>query len=103
MAYDDMKVAAIVNEINGLDHTGTTYVGTPTLFGMNFQAVSVGQKLKAEQLLTAPLLAGGYLDAAGTPSAGLLATLEHTDQSIGAMVTAVDERDLLRSTLNIVS
>src|SRR5882762_3687249 len=45
MAYDDMKVAAIVNEINGFDHTGTDSVGTPALFGMNFQAVSVGQKL----------------------------------------------------------
>src|SRR6267154_2657437 len=41
MAYDDMKVAAIVNEIYGFDHTGTTSVGTPALFGMNFQAVSV--------------------------------------------------------------
>src|SRR3989442_7076013 len=35
MAYDDMKVAAIVNEINGYDHSGTTWVGTPAVFGMN--------------------------------------------------------------------
>ena len=48
MAYDDMKVAAILNEIRGLDHTGENAVGVPTIFGMNFQAVSVGQKLKAE-------------------------------------------------------
>src|SRR5436309_11189308 len=37
MAYDDMKVAAVLNWINGLDHSGTTAVGVPTLFGMNFQ------------------------------------------------------------------
>src|SRR5204863_120006 len=81
MAYDDMKVAAIVNEINGLDHTGTTWVGTPALFGMNFQAVSVGQKL-IENLPTGEVLVGGYLDAAGTPSGPLQAALDHTDQSI---------------------
>jgi len=103
MAYDDMKVAAIVNEINGFDHTGTTRVGTPTLFGMNFQAVSVGQKLKVEQLPTAPLLSGGYLDAAGTPSDGLQAALDHTDQSIGAMVSALEAQGLADSTLIIIS
>src|SRR5439155_1568594 len=68
MAYDDMKVAAIVNEINGLDHTGTTWVGTPALFGMNFQAVSVGQKL-IEKLPTGEVLVGGYVDTSGTPTA----------------------------------
>jgi hypothetical protein len=105
MAYDDMKVAAIVNEIKGLDHTGgpTTWVGTPMLFGMNFQAVSVGQKLKAEQVLGAPPLTGGYLDAAGTPSSGLQATLDHTDASIGAMVSALEAQGLADSTMIIIS
>jgi type I phosphodiesterase/nucleotide pyrophosphatase len=103
MAYDDMKVAAILNEIKGFDHTGTGAVGVPTLFGMNFQAVSVGQKLKSEQLLTAPPLTGGYLDKDGTPSDGLLATLDHTDQSIGAMIAALRAQGLLDSTLIIIS
>jgi len=103
MAYDDMKVAAILREINGFDHTGTAAVGVPTLFGMNFQAVSVGQKLKSEQLLTAPPLTGGYLDKDGTPSDGLLATLDHTDQSIGAMIAALRAQGLLDSTLIIIS
>ena len=105
MAYDDMKVAAILNEIRGFDHSGTSYVGVPAVFGMNFQAVSVGQKLKVEQLTTAPLglLAGGYLDANGTPSDGLQATLDHTDQSIGMMVSALREQNLLESTLIIIS
>ena len=98
MAYDDMKVAAIVNEINGLDHTGATSVGVPNLFGMNFQAVSVGQKL-AE----AGGAVGGYLDAAATPSAPLKTALDHTDQSIGMMVNALRARRLLESTLIIIS
>ena len=101
-AYDDMKVAAMVNEINGLDHTGTTFVGTPALFGMNFQAVSVGQKL-IEKLPTGEVLVGGYSDASGTPSASLQAALDHTDQSIGAMVAALEARGLADSTMVIIS
>src|SRR5262252_7758809 len=44
--YDGIKVQAIINEINGFDHTGKSHRGTPAIFGMNFQSVSVGQKLK---------------------------------------------------------
>jgi len=43
---DVLKVQAVLNQINGLDSTGKNKVGVPTIFGMNFQAVSVGQKLK---------------------------------------------------------
>ena len=43
--YDGFKVAAVLNEIDGLDHSGTTQVGTPAIFGMNFQTVSTAQKL----------------------------------------------------------
>src|ERR1019366_2706709 len=44
-AYDDTKVAAIINEIDGKSARGVPGVGVPAIFGMNFQAVSVGQKL----------------------------------------------------------
>jgi hypothetical protein len=100
MAYDDMKVAAILHEIDGFDHTGTTASGVPTLFGMNFQAVSVGQKLDMTPLGGAK---GGYVDAAGTPSVPLQTALEHTDQSIGRMVAALHDRGLLDSTLIIIT
>lgn len=90
-AYDDIKVAAILNEIAGRDHTGGALVGTPAIFGMNFQAVSVGQKTV------------GYVDASGTPTAGLADALRHTDASIGSMVQALDRRGLLDHTLIIVS
>ena len=45
MQYDSYKVQAVINEINGFDHSGTTSVGTPAIFGMNFQTVSTAQKL----------------------------------------------------------
>ena len=42
--YDTLKVNAILNEIEGKTHNGNK-AKVPTIFGMNFQAVSVGQKL----------------------------------------------------------
>jgi len=45
--YDSYKVQAVINWINGYDHSGAgPKVGTPAIYGMNFQAVSVAEKLK---------------------------------------------------------
>jgi len=44
-AYDQIKVDAILNEIDGRNSTATAAAPVPNIFGMNFQAVSVGQKL----------------------------------------------------------
>lgn len=92
-AYDDTKVEAILHEIDGKDHTGTRAVGTPELFGMNFQAVSMGQKM----------VGNGYLDGSGTPSAGLMNALNHTDESIRKIVSGLKQKGLLDSTLIIIS
>jgi hypothetical protein len=92
-AYDDLKVLAILNEIDGKDHTGAQQTGVPTLFGMNFQAVSVAQKLAG----------GGYTDAKGTPSAMLTDALDHTDASLGKMMDELQKNNLLASTVVIVS
>jgi hypothetical protein len=92
-AYDDLKVTAILNEIAGSDHTGTKPAPVPAIFGMNFQAVSVTQKLTAD----------GYLDSIGTPSAELQAALDHTDQSIGKMVAALRTQHLFSNTVIIVT
>jgi hypothetical protein len=91
--YDDTKVAAILNEIDGNDHSGAQQVGVPEIFGMNFQAISMAQKMKGF----------GYLDSEGTPSAGLLDALDHTDQSVGKIVARLKEKRLLDSTLIIVT
>jgi hypothetical protein len=44
VANDQLKVKAILNQINGLTSAGKP-ASVPAIFGMNFQAVSVGQKL----------------------------------------------------------
>ena len=43
--YDQLKVNAVLNWIHGKSHLGTSTAPVPTIFGMNFQAVSVGEKL----------------------------------------------------------
>jgi len=54
---DNLKVQGILNEIKGFTHDGMTQVGVPTVFGMNFQAVSVGQKLEMDNKVSSPSLA----------------------------------------------
>ena len=97
--YDTLKVNAILNEINGKKHNGSSSAPTPALFGMNFQAVSVGQKLIEKSLS----LKGGYEDAEGTPTASLLSEIQFADAAIGKMVAALKARGLLDSTLIVIS
>lgn len=109
---DQKKVQAIVNEINGLSHDGKTASGTPVVFGMNFQAVSVGQKLVTDNYDnscaddTDPTInqqAGGYMDGAGTPTAVLAYGLNSVDQALGKMIVALKNKGIYNSTLFIVS
>src|ERR1700758_3338508 len=97
--YDTLKVDAILHEIDGKNHLGTKTTQVPTIFGMNFQAVSVGQKLIEASNSTT----GGYLDAAGTPSAALLDEFKFVDASIAAFVRELKERGLYDSTLIIIT
>src|SRR5204863_7416745 len=89
-----IRVKAIINQIDGMDHAGTSHVGVPTIFGMNFQAISMGQKLPG---------AFGYTDASATPSANLLEAIDHTDRSIERMLTELETKGLSNSTLVIVT
>jgi type I phosphodiesterase/nucleotide pyrophosphatase len=96
--YDALKVNAILNQIDGKTHDGLHYAPVPTLFGMNFQAVSVGQKLIENHTSV-----GGYTDAAGTPTALMQDEIVFVDTSIGHMVAKLRNRGLLDSTLIIVT
>lgn len=102
-AYDSTKVSSVLNEINGLDSTGGHKVGVPAVMGMNFQAVSVGQKLAKAGYADNPALVGGYSDAIGTPGNALQKQLGFVDYSIGRMVRLLNQNHLQNSTLIIVS
>jgi hypothetical protein len=97
--YDSLKVQAILNEIDGHNHEGTAWRGVPNIFGMNFQAVSVGQKLVEKGTGQT----GGYTDAVGTPTAPLLQEIEFVDASIGRFVAELKRRHLYESTAIIIT
>jgi arylsulfatase A-like enzyme len=79
------------------------------VLGMNFQGVSVGQKLSIDNAaggcpndaLTGQV--GGYIDGAGTPTAVLQYGLDQTDQALRMMINALKARHIYESTLFIVS
>ena len=98
--YDRIHVAAVLNQIDGYNHDRSAKVGVPTLFGTNFQSVSVGQKLAADPVSG---LKGGYADVLGTPGPALAGQLDFVDQSIGTMVKELKAQRLYDSTLIIVA
>lgn len=107
---DQKKVTAIVNEIHGLTHDGKPGRGAPAVFGMNFQAVSVGQKLakdnsdgSCKEDTTFNGQPGGYKDGSGTPTDVLAYGLQKTDEALGSMIKALKEEGIYDSTLFIVS
>lgn len=91
IAYDKTKVNAVLHQIDGYDHTGTTRVGVPAIIMMNFQAANIGEKV------------GGYADASGTPSVGLATAFDFVDGAIGQMLAELDSQGLTDSTLVIVT
>jgi len=107
---DALKVQGILNEIRGLKHDGAPGPGVPAVFGMNFQAVSVGQKLakdNSDGSCTADTTftgqPGGYKGGAGTPTDVLAYALQKTDQALGSMIQALKAQHIYDSTLFIVS
>jgi len=102
--YDTLKVNAVLNWIDGYNSTKTAHPGVPAIFGMNFQAVSVGQKLaKAGDGDTDKSLTGGYLDSNATPGNALTLQFQYVDAALGQFVNELAAKGLSGSTLIIVS
>jgi Type I phosphodiesterase / nucleotide pyrophosphatase len=98
MEYDSFKVQAVLNEIDGYNHSRTRHVGVPAIFGMNFQTVSTAQKLPASDGLT-----GGYRPGGTIPGPLLRRALSYVNAKIGAMVAEIGAQRLARSTAVIIS
>jgi hypothetical protein len=94
--YDQLKVNAVVNWINGKTHLNTGAAPVPAIFGMNFQAVSVGQKLIENGVK------GGYTDAAGDPTPDMRNEIEFVDAAIGQMVAALNNTPGLLANTTII-
>jgi hypothetical protein len=95
--YDGYKVQAVLNEIDGYDHSRTHQVGTPAIFGLNFQSVSTAQKLPTSDGLT-----GGYT-AKNVPGPLLVKNLDFVNAEIGALTAEIGKRHLSGSTTIILS
>jgi len=116
-AYDQIKVDAILNEIDGRNSTATAAAPVPNIFGMNFQAVSVGQKLvdPIKSCVRNPppsgcdpnYVPGGY--EPGSTSASPIFTpqlkgaIGFVDNAIGAMVNELRNQGVLATTTIIIT
>ncbi len=98
MQYDSYKVQAVLNEIDGYDHSRKTKVGVPAIFGMNFQTVSTAEKLHASDGLT-----GGYLPGTDTPGPLIQRALDYINAKLQAMDDEIQAQGLADSTAIIVS
>jgi len=98
MQYDSYKVQAVLNEIDGFDHSRTHHVGVPAIFGMNFQTVSTAEKLPMSDGLT-----GGYLPGGTVPGPLLARALDYINTQVGRMVAEIRAQGLAGSTSIIIS
>jgi hypothetical protein len=114
--YDGYKVQAIVNEIDGYDHSRTSHVGTPAIFGMNFQTVSVAEKIKSSpanligpdaggHYTTSTPVAGGYQWVGGklVPGPLLQSALDYVNAQLRRMANELHAQGLAGSTAIIVT
>ncbi|NVH73604.1 alkaline phosphatase family protein [Paraburkholderia sp. JPY432] len=95
-AFDNLHVQVILNQIDGKDSTGATTPGVPTVFGTNFQTLSVAQKATNAS-------GGGYTDANFTPGPQVSAAIAYVDGAIGKMVTELKAKNLYASTVVVVT
>ena len=104
MANDDLRLTAVLHQLDGCDHTGTDCtVGVPAILGMNFQGVNIAQKFS------------GHVDAAGTTpdtvyyisqtgkTPGLQQAMDHADASIQQMLDKINANGLADSTLVVMA
>jgi hypothetical protein len=112
-SYDQVKVDAILNQIDGLNSAGTTQVGEPNIFGMNFQTVSVAQKLvdpfqSCVRSGNAPgcdpnYQPGGYEPGSMQFTPQLAGAMTSVDAAIGSMVAELQKQGELSSTTIIIT
>ena len=110
--YDMYKVQAVINELNGYDHSGKTYVGTPAILGMNFQTVSVAEKVDSPSTLTqnrdgsyteGPTELAGYCPGTTTPRPLLASALDYANAQLQRMDATIQADGLASSTAIIIT
>lgn len=98
MQYDSYKVQAVLDWIDGYNHSRTQKVGVPAILGMNFQTVSTAEKLPSSDGL-----AGGYLPGTTTPGPLLQRALQYTNDQLQTMDNEIQSQGLADSTAIVLS
>lgn len=101
--YDGYKVQAIVNEIGRMNSAGTAAAAVPTVFGMNFKSIEVGQRLAKSGPGDTAGLSGGYITSSGQFGNALTKQFAFVDQKIGVILAALQTANIASSTLVIVT
>jgi hypothetical protein len=107
-AYDQIKVDALLNEIDGKTSGGAPGAPVPAIFGMNFQTVSVAEKNVDPSKTCDPARNDGtpcdpgYVPGAynpdGTFTPQMLDGLAYVDDALGSLVSELDAEHLRAST-----
>ena len=95
-AYDDMRVDALVNQINGETSRGLPAPGAPALFGLSFISVNTAEKDTSV----------GGIDNFGSGNivnSGLADALSRTNSSVNRVVSALKTSGLYDSTLIVLT
>jgi hypothetical protein len=109
--YDGYKVQAVINEINGYDHSGQHHVGTPAILGMNFQTVSVAEKVDSPSTLTknpdgtymeGPTELAGYYPGGTTPRPLLASAFDYVNAQLQAIDDAIQANPETRNSTAII-
>ena len=95
-AYDDLRVSALINQINGKTSSGAAAPGAPALFGMSFIAINTAQK---------DVTSGGIDNFGGDNkvNSGLADAMVRTDNSVNRIVSALKAANLYDSTLIVLT
>ncbi|GAB2914225.1 alkaline phosphatase family protein [Paraburkholderia jirisanensis] len=94
--FDNLHIQQLISEIDGKDSSGQTTADVPTVFGADFQTLSVAQKAVVAK-------GGGYLDASFTPGPQVSAAITYIDDSLGRLVNELKQRGLYTSTAIVVT
>ena len=110
--YDSYKVQAVINELNGYDHSGTQKVGVPAILGMNFQTVSVAEKVDSPSTLIenadgtyteGPTELAGYYPGGATPGPLLASAFDYVNAQLQQMAGTIQRDGLASSTAIIIT
>ncbi len=102
--YDNYKVEAVLNWIDGYNHQRTQKIGVPAIFGMNFQTVSTAEKLlSSPAVIGGPSLPGGYLPGTTIPGPLLSQALDYVNAQIERLVDEIRAQGLANSTAIIIT